>query len=152
MTSGNFYGDTATGIHRAVDLWEHRNPGKPLPRHLYRALIRHGKPKAAPGIRGLERLGQLHTWYDRALSQSWQVGGVGQGLSNGAYRAGHVLDGIPPVDNKTVTNARLGRASGPRIEATPGTLKFRVRGQITPQAPQPRRQAGRDSKTDPPGP
>lgn len=142
MTTGNFYGETATGIHRAIDLWEHRNSGKPLPRELYRALIRYGKPKAAPG--GVGRLAALHRWYDQALSQSWQVGGVGQGLSNGAYRAGHVLDGIQPVDNKSVTKSVGGLKA--RIEATPGTLKFRIRGQVTPQPPNPDAKRGEIQK------
>lgn len=144
MTTGNFYGATATGIHRAVELWEHRNPGKPLPRELYRALIRHGVPKRVPVAKGLARLGNLHKWYEQALTQSWHLEGAEKGLSNGAYRAGHVLDGIPPVDNKSVTSSMVGLRA--RIEATPGTLKFRVRGQVTPQPPNPDAKRGEISR------
>ncbi|GIW36262.1 MAG: hypothetical protein KatS3mg073_0407 [Meiothermus sp.] len=146
MTTGNFYGETATGIHRAVDLWNHNHPGQPLPRALYRALIRHGKPKAPPGVGGLERLRQIHSWYDQALTQSWHLGG-GEGLSNGAYRAGHVQDGILPVDNKNITNAQA-HISGLKayLEATPGTVKMRIRGQVTPRPVNPDARRGQIEK------
>lgn len=70
------------------------------------------------------------------MNASWRLAGEvgGVGLSNGAYRAGHVLDAIPPVDNKSVTNTQAGIAGLKAwVEATPGTLKMRIRGQVAPR-------------------
>ena len=129
----DFYGATAQGIQRAVDRWNHLHPGQPLPPSLYRAHLRYNKFKAPPTPGGLAVLGELQGWYEKSLSASWQVGGV-SGLSNGAYRAGHVPDAIPPVDNKTFTNAPAGitglKAS---VEALPGTFKMRIQGNLAPR-------------------
>lgn len=132
----SFYGETAQAIQRAVDRWQHQHPGRPLPPSLYRAHLRYNKFTQAPSPGGLLRLSDLHTWDEEKMNASWRVAGEvgGVGLSNGAYRAGHVQDAIPPVDNKSVTNAPAGIAGLKAwVEAIPGTLKMRIRGQLAPR-------------------
>lgn len=151
----SFLGDTANSIYREVDRWQHLHPGEALPPYLYRALLKHGKPKTRPTTKGLDGPQQQ---YDHRLTQSWHLDNnvtleepidarVGLGLSNGAYHAGHVLNDIPPVDNKNITNPQVG-ISGLKawFEVLPGTLWAKVRGNVSPRPINPDAKRGEISK------